>query len=110
MMILPGTLMAQRYLSEVFPNVIVTSNVQYAENISIFPPPTPASIPLLMDIYEPDGDVLQDRPLIIFMHTGSYLPPFIVCPFSLTFSKNNDQTNPLAPEASLNQVSGVIKS
>jgi Secretion system C-terminal sorting domain len=77
MMILPGTLMAQRYLSEVFPNVNVTSNVQYGENISIFPPPTPASIPLLMDIYEPDGDVLQERPLIIFMHTGSYLPRYI---------------------------------
>ena len=75
--LLPGVTMAQRYLSEVFNSVTVTTNVQYGENISIFPPPTPANIPLLMDVYEPDGDVLAQRPLIIFMHTGSYLPRYI---------------------------------
>lgn len=75
--VLPGALMAQRYLSEVFPTITVSTNVQYGENISIFPPPTPTSIPLVMDVYEPSGDVLSQRPLIIFMHTGSYLPPFI---------------------------------
>jgi len=75
--LLPGVTMAQRYLSEVFGSVTVTTNVQYGENISVFPPPTPANIPLLMDVYEPTGDLLQDRPLIIFMHTGSYLPRYI---------------------------------
>lgn len=75
--IIPGMTMAQRYLTEVFPNVTVTTNVQYGTNISIFPPPTPASIPLIMDIYEPTGDVATNRPLIIFMHTGSLLPRYI---------------------------------
>lgn len=75
--ILPGVTMAQRYLSEVFSSVTVTANVQYGENISIFPPPTPANIPLMMDLYEPTGDLLTERPLIIFMHTGSYLPRYI---------------------------------
>ncbi|MFN9595948.1 MAG: hypothetical protein ACK560_04090, partial [Bacteroidota bacterium] len=66
--VIPGMTLAQRYLTEVFPNVTVTTNVQYGTNISIFPPPTPASIPLIMDIYEPTGDVATNRPLIIFMH------------------------------------------
>lgn len=78
---LPGWLYAQRYLSEVFPSVTVTTNVQYAENFTVFPPQNPPfplpSIPLLMDVYEPAGDLLQQRPVIIFMHTGSYLPRYI---------------------------------
>ncbi len=75
--LLPGMVNAQRYLSEVFGSVTVTPNVKYAENISIFPPPTPALIDLVADIYEPTGDVLTQRPLIIFMHTGSFLPRYI---------------------------------
>ena len=27
-----------------------------------------------MDIYEPSGDSLTERPLIIHMHTGTFLP------------------------------------
>jgi len=71
------SLVAQRYLTEIFTNVNVTTNVTYGTNISIFPPPTPASIPLIMDIYEPAGDAFTQRPLIIFMHTGSFLPRYI---------------------------------
>jgi acetyl esterase/lipase len=74
---LPGKLQAQRYLSEVFSNVTVTTNIVYGDNISVFPGPNPASIPLVLDLYEPSGDVLPQRPLIIFMHTGSYLPRYI---------------------------------
>jgi hypothetical protein len=70
---------AQRFLTEVFPSVQVTTNVKYGENISVFPPPTPAMIDLICDVYEPAGipDPMPKRPLIIFMHTGSFLPPFI---------------------------------
>ncbi|MBL0341966.1 MAG: hypothetical protein IPP71_14165 [Bacteroidetes bacterium] len=50
MLLLPGLTNAQRYLSEVFSNLTVSTNVQYAENISIFPPPTPTNIPLVMDV------------------------------------------------------------
>src|SRR5688572_31325992 len=78
LMLIPGVTLAQRYLSEVFSNVTITTNVQYGENISIFPPPTPANIPLMLDVYEPANDVsVAQRPLIIFMHTGSYLPRYI---------------------------------
>ena len=66
-----------RYLDDVFSAVTVTSDVTYATNISILPmlqglPPGPAT--LKCDIYEPDGDVLTNRPVIILVHTGSFLP------------------------------------
>ena len=66
-----------RYLDDIFSAVTVTSDVTYATNISILPmlqglPPGPAT--LKCDIYEPDGDVLTNRPVIILVHTGSFLP------------------------------------
>jgi len=69
-----------RYLDDIFSAVTVTSDVTYATNISILPmlqglPPGPAT--LKCDIYEPTGDVLTNRPVIILVHTGSYLPPVI---------------------------------
>lgn len=67
----------QRYLSEIFSTVNVTSNIQYGSNISVFPPPNLTNIPLMMDIYEPAGDLATNRPLLIVMHTGSYLPRYI---------------------------------
>jgi acetyl esterase/lipase len=62
-----------RYLSEIFTSVNVTSNVTYGNNISVLTG-TPTSIPLVMDVYEPAGDVLAARPLIIVLHAGSFLP------------------------------------
>src|SRR4030095_15524645 len=68
----------QRYLSEIFSSVTVTSNVKYGENMSVFPPaPQPTLVDLNMDVYETTGDLLTSRPVIIFMHTGSYLPRYI---------------------------------
>ena len=69
-----------RYLDDVFSAVTVTSDVTYATNISILPmlqglPPSPAT--LKCDIYEPTGDALTDRPVIILVHTGSFLPPVL---------------------------------
>ena len=72
-----------RYLNDVFTNVTVTSDVQYAENISILPAilsggvNPPALTPILCDIYEPTGDNLTDRPVVILAHTGSFLPQVI---------------------------------
>ncbi len=68
-----------RYLDDVFTDVTVTTE-QYATNISILPmlqnlPPAPAN--LNCDIYEPTGDSLTNRPVIIVTHTGSFLPPVI---------------------------------
>ena len=67
-----------RYLDDVFSAVTVTSDIDYATNISILPmlqglPPGPAT--LKFDMYEPDGDSADNRPVIILVHTGSFLPP-----------------------------------
>ncbi|MBM56277.1 MAG: hypothetical protein CMB32_06950, partial [Euryarchaeota archaeon] len=74
-----------RYIDEVFECVDVTSNVQYADNITVLPalqglPPMPSSMagmPQVMDIYTPSGDTESSRPLIVYMHTGNFLPPFL---------------------------------
>ncbi len=69
---------AQRFISEIFPTATSTLNVTYGKNISIFPA-APGLIDLKMDVYEPGGmaDPMPARPLIVFMHTGSYIPALI---------------------------------
>ena len=67
-----------RYLDDIFASATVTSDIAFATNISVLPmlqslPPGPA--PILCDIYEPTGDSIVNRPVIILMHTGSFLPP-----------------------------------
>ena len=66
-----------RYIDNVFDSVTVTSDVVYGQNVTILPmlqQQPPAVAPLLCDIYEPKNDTLTDRPVIILMHTGSFLP------------------------------------
>jgi type IX secretion system substrate protein len=64
---------AQRYLTEVFTDVNVTSGVQYATNITVISgAPEPEN--LYVNIYEPEGDTVTDRPVVIYAHTGSFLP------------------------------------
>ncbi|MEQ9063575.1 MAG: T9SS type A sorting domain-containing protein [Vicingaceae bacterium] len=64
-----------RYIDEVFTGVTVTKNVKYGDNFNVYiNPPTPQSQPLVMDVYEPTGDTVTDRPLIILAHAGSFLP------------------------------------
>ena len=58
-----------RYSDEVFPNFTKTSDVQYGQNISL----TGSTENLLLDVYQPDGDVLTERPLIIWAHGGSFV-------------------------------------
>ncbi len=33
--------------------------------------------PLQMDVYTPEGDTETNRPLIIYLHTGNFLPPIV---------------------------------
>ncbi len=33
--------------------------------------------PLNMDVYTPEGDEISNRPVIIYLHTGNFLPPII---------------------------------
>ncbi len=87
-----------RYLDPVFNSTVATNNIVYAVNqVSIIgetlpvatgsstpigldtttTPPTPIlfSMPALeMDIFQPSGDTVSERPLIIYLHTGEFAP------------------------------------
>lgn len=63
----------QRYLSEVFSDVAVTKNIPYGANITVITG-APGLDTLKLDVYQPVGDTLAERPVIIYCHTGSFLP------------------------------------
>ncbi len=90
-----------RYLDPVFSASDETKNIVYAVNQSVAlganlpvatgtstpiglryyltTPPTPIlfNMPALeMDIFEPSGDTVSERPLIIYLHTGTFAPDF----------------------------------
>ncbi len=69
-----------RYVDEVFSSVDVTQNVLYGQNVTVLPAlqgQPPALQPLIADVYEPTGDTLSARPLMLFVHTGNFLPRII---------------------------------
>lgn len=71
-----------RYLEEIFDDVSVTSDVVYGSNYTILPiiggqSTVPLDLPLLMDIYEPMGDTVSERPVVIMTHAGDFLPPVL---------------------------------
>lgn len=63
----------KRYFDQVFSSVCVTPSIKYGQNISVLTG-NPLLSNLLMDIYEPAGDTLAARPLVLVFHTGSFLP------------------------------------
>jgi hypothetical protein len=67
---------AQRYLTEIFTSVDVTSDVVYGENYSVLTG-SPLLQNLVMDVYEPTGDTETARPVMIYIPTGSFLPRYI---------------------------------
>jgi para-nitrobenzyl esterase len=58
-----------RYHDKIFPAVTVTSNVQYGSNLKY----NNTNQNLLLDVYEPTGDVSTSRALIIMAHGGSFI-------------------------------------
>ena len=74
-----GWLSAQeRYLDEVFTDVNVESDVVYGNNATILAlAQAGQAIPqdLVCDVYTPDGDTETNRPAVIVLHTGNFLPP-----------------------------------
>ncbi|MBT8219682.1 MAG: T9SS type A sorting domain-containing protein [Bacteroidia bacterium] len=60
---------AGRYTTEMFSSVSTTT-VQYGKNIGIN---TSDSLNLMMDIYQPDGDSAEKRPVFIWAHGGSFI-------------------------------------
>ena len=80
-MLFVSTITAQvRYVDEIFTDVTVTSDVTYAANVTVITTLQglpPMALPQNMDVYTPTGDVETDRPLIIYLHTGNFLPKYL---------------------------------
>ncbi len=82
-----------RYLDQVFDDVQVTSDVPYGANFTVIRVPidsTTLKQPLVMDIYQPAGDSMTNRPLVIYLHTGNFLP--IMINGGVTGSKTDSAT------------------
>lgn len=60
-----------RYVDNIFTNVQVDTNVIYGSNV---PFGSSVAMDLKCDIYQPMGDSVFNRPVIIFLHAGSFLP------------------------------------
>lgn len=58
-----------RFLQEVFSTSTITSNVTYGSST----PVSGGTQSLELDIYEPEGDTMENRPLIVFAHGGSFM-------------------------------------
>ncbi|MBA3649466.1 MAG: T9SS type A sorting domain-containing protein [Chitinophagales bacterium] len=69
-----GSFAQHRYVDPIFSGTQITSNITYGQNISVL---LGGMQDLKMDVYEPVGDTLAQRPLIVYMHPGDFLP--IVC-------------------------------
>ena len=61
--------LAPRFDQEIFTTVNKTADVVYGANTDY----QGANMILKMDIYQPDGDTMSQRPLIIFAHGGSFV-------------------------------------
>lgn len=71
---------AQRYVTEIFDDITVTKDVTYGVNQTIlFFAITGQAVPqeLKMDVYEPTNDSETDRPVIVMLHSGNFLPPSV---------------------------------
>lgn len=69
----------ERYLDEVFTQVSVQTDIVYARNITVLTVSDPTiGVPvpqnIVMDVYSPAGDTETNRPLVILLHTGNFLP------------------------------------
>lgn len=58
-----------RYESEIFTSLDVSSDIQYGSNINY----DGTNQDLFLDVYQPNGDTDNLRPLIIFIHGGSFV-------------------------------------
>lgn len=70
------SLQGQRYLKQVFDSVTV-SKTYYGSNatvLSVAITGHPSKVPLPVSIYTPKGDTIKLRPLVIYLHTGNFLP------------------------------------
>ncbi len=75
--------MAQtKYVDIMYPesSIQVTKNIEYATHITVLPVlfgGNPAPENLSMDIYSSTGNTDAAKPLVIFLHTGNFLPRYV---------------------------------
>lgn len=58
-----------RYASDIFNDVTTTSDIEFGQNSTW----TGGNYTLKMDFYEPNGDTETERPLLIWVHGGSFI-------------------------------------
>lgn len=78
------SLAAERYLDEVFPSVSVTSNIAYGQAIDEYG----QLETLRLDLYQPAGDTLPARPVLIFVHGGSFTGGDKASPNAAAFARS----------------------
>ncbi len=59
-----------RYMENVFENIVIQKDVFFGESITL----TGTKKILSLDIYSPQNDNLQNRPVIVFIHGGGFRP------------------------------------
>ncbi len=59
----------ERYLEEVFPDEPIMTTEKFGENITI----DGENVELFMDIFQPAGDMAENRPVILYSFGGSYI-------------------------------------
>lgn len=59
----------ERYKDKIFPKVRLSKNIRYAQNTNLHG----KMQDLHLDVYQPEGDTLENRPLIIFLHGGAFM-------------------------------------
>ncbi len=70
----------ERYVDEVFSGVDTEQGIIYGGNTTVLPAllgADPTIRPLNMNLITPAGDSLEDRPVIVLLHTGNFLPAFL---------------------------------
>ena len=76
-----------RYASDVFSDFTLTSDIEFGQNATW----TGGQYTLKMDFYEPEGDTETERPLLIWVHGGSFIggdkTDFDMVTFSQRFAK-----------------------
>jgi hypothetical protein len=68
---------AQRYMTPQFTSVDVQTSVTYGVNATVLYYSVVGEAvpePLVMDVYSPAGDTETNRPVILYFHTGNFLP------------------------------------
>ena len=58
-----------RYASDIFSDFDLTSDIEFGQNSTW----TGGQYTLKMDFYEPQGDTETERPLLIWVHGGSFI-------------------------------------